>query len=103
VDIMNETIASLHDKLVNKEVTSEDLTTQSLDKIKANKESLNTFITVNDKADQDAKKVDETGINGPLAGIPIAIKDNIVSKGIKTTAASKILYNFMPVYSATVL
>lgn len=100
---MNETIASLHDKLVNKEVTSEDLTTQSLDKIKANKESLNTFITVNDKADQDAKKVDKTGINGPLAGIPIAIKDNIVSKGIKTTAASKILYNFMPVYSATVL
>ncbi|PMD69505.1 Asp-tRNA(Asn)/Glu-tRNA(Gln) amidotransferase subunit GatA [Companilactobacillus nuruki] len=103
MDIMNETIASLHDKLVNKEVTSEDLTTQSLDKIKANKESLNTFITVNDKADQDAKKVDKTGINGPLAGIPIAIKDNIVSKGIKTTAASKILYNFMPVYSATVL
>lgn len=100
---MNETIASLHDKLVNKEVTSEDLTTQSLDKIKANKESLNTFITVNDKADQDAKKVDKIGINGPLAGIPIAIKDNIVSKGIKTTAASKILYNFMPVYSATVL
>lgn len=103
MDIMNETIASLHDKLVNKEVTSEDLTTQSLDKIKANKESLNTFITVNDKADQDAKKVDKIGINGPLAGIPIAIKDNIVSKGIKTTAASKILYNFMPVYSATVL
>lgn len=103
MDITKETIASLHDKLVNKEVTAQDLTDQTIDKIKANKETLNTFITVNDKASEDAKKIDEEGIKGLLSGIPIAIKDNIVTKGIKTTAASKILYNFMPVYSATVL
>ena len=103
MDITKETIASLHDKLANKEVTAQDLTDQTIDKIKANKETLNTFITVNDKASEDAKKIDEEGIKGLLSGIPIAIKDNIVTKGIKTTAASKILYNFMPVYSATVL
>src|SRR5699024_3752917 len=83
--------------------TAQDLTQQTLDDINAKEDKLNAFITVNDKAVDDAKKVDEKGINGRLAGIPIAIKDNIVTNGIKTTAASKILYNFMPVYSATVL
>ncbi len=100
---MKETIDSLHKKLADKELTSEELTNQTLDNINAKQKDLNTFITVNDKAVEAAKKVDEDGIKGPLSGIPIAIKDNIVTNGIKTTAASKILYNFMPVYSATVM
>lgn len=100
---MKETINSLHQKLADKELTAQDLTQQTLDGINAKEDKLNAFITVNDKAVDDAKKVDEKGIDGRLAGIPIAIKDNIVTNGIKTTAASKILYNFMPVYSATVL
>jgi len=103
VDYMKETIDSLHKKLADKELTSEELTNQTLDNINAKQKDLNTFITVNDKAVEAAKKVDEDGIKGPLSGIPIAIKDNIVTNGIKTTAASKILYNFMPVYSATVM
>ncbi len=100
---MKETINSLHQKLADKELTAQDLTQQTLDNINAKEDKLNAFITVNDKAIDDAKKIDEKGINGRLSGIPIAIKDNIVTNGIKTTAASKILYNFMPVYSATVL
>ena len=103
MDIKKETIASLHEKLVNKDVTAEALTNQALDNIKGDAEKLNTFITVNDKATEDAKKVDAEGVDGLLAGIPVGIKDNIVTNGIKTTAASKILYNFMPVYSATVM
>jgi len=103
VDYMKETINSLHQKLADKELTAQDLTQQTLDDINAKEDKLNAFITVNDKAVDDAKKIDEKGINGRLSGIPIAIKDNIVTNGIKTTAASKILYNFMPVYSATVL
>ncbi|WP_195701791.1 Asp-tRNA(Asn)/Glu-tRNA(Gln) amidotransferase subunit GatA [Companilactobacillus futsaii] len=103
MDYMKETINSLHQKLADKELTAQDLTQQTLDNINAKEDKLNAFITVNDKAIDDAKKIDEKGINGRLSGIPIAIKDNIVTNGIKTTAASKILYNFMPVYSATVL
>ncbi|WP_119318118.1 Asp-tRNA(Asn)/Glu-tRNA(Gln) amidotransferase subunit GatA [Companilactobacillus formosensis] len=103
MDYMKETINSLHQKLADKELTAQDLTQQTLDNINAKEDKLNAFITVNDKAVDDAKKIDEKGINGRLSGIPIAIKDNIVTNGIKTTAASKILYNFMPVYSATVL
>jgi len=103
VDYMRETIASLHKKLADKEITAEELTNQTLSDIDSKDKKLNAFITVNDKAVDAAKKIDEDGIKGPLSGIPIAIKDNIVTNGIKTTAASKILYNFMPVYSATVL
>lgn len=103
MDYMRETIASLHQKLADKEITAEELTNQTLNDIASKDKKLNAFITVNDKAVDAAKKIDEDGIKGSLSGIPIAIKDNIVSNGIKTTAASKILYNFMPVYSATVL
>ncbi|AUI71731.1 Asp-tRNA(Asn)/Glu-tRNA(Gln) amidotransferase subunit GatA [Companilactobacillus alimentarius] len=103
MDYMKETIDSLHKKLSDKELTAEDLTNQTLSDINSKEDKLNTFITVNDKAIDTAKKIDEDGIRGPLSGIPIAIKDNIVTNGLKTTAASKILYNFMPVYNATVM
>lgn len=103
MNYLNETIDSLHKKLADKEITSKELTDQTLNDMKAKEKDISAFITVNDDAVKDAEKVDQAGIKGPLSGIPIAIKDNIVSNGIKTTAASKILYNFMPVYSATVL
>ncbi|KRK65204.1 aspartyl glutamyl-tRNA amidotransferase subunit A [Companilactobacillus tucceti DSM 20183] len=103
MNYLNETIDSLHKKLADKELTSKELTEQTLAGIKEKDEDISAFITVNDAATDVAKKVDTEGIKGNLSGIPIAFKDNIVSNGIKTTAASKILYNFMPVYSATVL
>ncbi|WP_334329837.1 Asp-tRNA(Asn)/Glu-tRNA(Gln) amidotransferase subunit GatA [Companilactobacillus sp. HBUAS59699] len=103
MNYLNETIDSLHKKLSDKELTSKELTEKTLNGMKDKEKDISAFITVNDDATKDAEKVDQEGINGPLSGIPIAIKDNIVSNGIKTTAASKILYNFMPVYSATVL
>jgi aspartyl-tRNA(Asn)/glutamyl-tRNA(Gln) amidotransferase subunit A len=103
VDYLNETIDSLHDKLVNKEVTAENLTKETLDRIHSKEDKLNAFVTVNDDATDDAKKVDEAGIDGRLSGIPIAIKDNILTNGLLTTASSKILSNFMPIYDATVM
>ncbi|MCH4008925.1 Asp-tRNA(Asn)/Glu-tRNA(Gln) amidotransferase subunit GatA [Companilactobacillus sp.] len=103
MDYLNETIDSLHDKLVNKEVTAENLTKETLDRIHSKEDKLNAFVTVNDDATDDAKKVDEAGIDGRLSGIPIAIKDNILTNGLLTTASSKILSNFMPIYDATVM
>lgn len=99
----NETIDSLHQKLVNKEITSEELTKQTLQGIHDKEEKLNAYVTVNEDAVKDAAKVDADGIKGNLSGIPIAIKDNILTDGVLTTASSKILSNFMPVYNATVV
>ncbi|WP_129044579.1 Asp-tRNA(Asn)/Glu-tRNA(Gln) amidotransferase subunit GatA [Companilactobacillus metriopterae] len=103
MNYLNETIDSLHQKLSSKEITAEELTEQTLENINKTEEKVHAFITVNEKSVDDAKKVDASGIHDRLSGIPIAIKDNIVSDGILTTAASKILSNFVPVYSATVL
>jgi len=67
----------------------------------------NAFITLNDKAVAAAElvdqKLDRKEEVGPLAGVPIAIKDMLCTKGLRTTAASKILHNFVPPYSATVV
>ena len=76
-----------------------------IDKVEA---SYNSYITIDrEKAIARAKEVDAKIKSGEytssLAGVPIAIKDNICTKGLKTTAASKILGNFVPTYSATVI
>jgi len=65
---------------------------------------LNAFITVSkESALLQAQEIEAKGHDGPLAGIPIAIKDNISTKGIKTTCASKILTGYVPPYDAHVI
>lgn len=66
---------------------------------------INGFITVDAegalrRADEVQKAIDGGALTGPLAGVPAAVKDNICTKGMKTTCASRILYNFVPPYSA---
>ena len=101
MDYFNETINSLHQKLVNKDISAQELANDTLDKISKTNKDLNSFIRVNDKA----KDLGDVTVNADetLKGIPLAIKDNILTKGLTTTAASKILYNFDPIYSATVV
>lgn len=70
--------------------------------------NVNAFISINReealaKADEIQKKIDNGELNSPLAGVPIAIKDNICTKGLKTCCASKILGDFRPPYNATVI
>lgn len=89
------------------ELTSVEITKAYLDKIAADNSKYNCYITVCDDALDQAKEADE-GIKsgkyiGPLAGVPIAIKDNICTKGLKTTCASNMLGNFVPPYDATVI
>ncbi len=82
--------------------SSEEIVTEYLERI--TKSKLNAFITVSkESALLQAQEMDAKGHDGPLAGIPIAIKDNISTKGIKTTCASKILTGYIPPYDAHVI
>lgn len=81
--------------------SSEEIVAEYLEKIKKSK--LNAFITVNETALSQAKDIDSTRHDGPLAGIPVAIKDNISTKSIATTCASKILTGYIPPYDAHVI
>lgn len=89
--------------LLDKEVSSLELTTACLDAIDSNDKDLNAFVTVlRDDALDTAKRADKEGITRPLSGIPLAIKDNFLTAGARTTASSKVLDKFMPPYDSTV-
>ncbi|WP_411372556.1 Asp-tRNA(Asn)/Glu-tRNA(Gln) amidotransferase subunit GatA [Enterococcus thailandicus] len=105
-ELYNRSLEELHGMLVSKEITVQDLMRATFERIKETEPEIEAFITLNEeKALELAKALDEKGIdeNNVLAGIPIGIKDNIVTKDLLTTAASKILYNFDPIYDATVM
>ena len=98
----------LHDMLVNKEITSLELTQAVLARIDEVEGDVQAYLTVTrDEALAQAKSVDEKIARGEeiafLEGIPGAIKDNICTKGVKTTCASRILQKFVPPYDATVV
>lgn len=105
MDINNLTLCELKRALDRGEVTSERATEACLDAI--NKQTaLNNFITVCDNALYAAREADrrrKAGERLPLLGVPVAVKDNIVTKGVKTTCASKFLQNFVPPYDAAVV
>lgn len=106
-------LTELRQKLDNKEVSSVELTKYFLARINeqspvGDQSKLNAFITVDeDEALRQAQEADEyiasEGSNPPLCGIPFAAKDLFLTKGIRTTAASKILDNYIPPYDATVI
>ena len=104
------TIKQAQEGLKSKKFSSVELTKACLEQIKKLNPKINAFITVcEDSALHEAKKADDLASQGetlearPLLGIPIALKDLFSTKGIKTTAASKVLENYIPVYDATVV
>lgn len=102
------TCHEIHKLLKSKEVTSQEVTSSVISRIKALEPKIHAYITTCfDEATTQAKGIDKKIGKGeeihPLSGIPIAIKDNICTKGIKTTCASKILHNFIPPYDAFVI
>ncbi|WP_244661443.1 amidase family protein, partial [Lactobacillus nasalidis] len=99
MNYLNETIDSLNEKLKSGAVSADQLAKDTVANIKKTDEKINAFITV----DEDAKPAEDLNFDNKLAGVPIAIKDNIITNGLKTTAASHILYNFVPVYESTVV
>ena len=108
MNITKLTAREMKEKLISKEVSSREIVSAHLDIIEKKEKDINAFITVTrEEALNAADKIDEKIKNGeklgPLAGIPIGIKDNIITKDIKTTCASKMLENFIPPYDATVI
>ncbi len=102
-----ESIRALHQQLVNKERSAVELAQAALERIQALEPQLHSFLQVTaDQALAQAAQVDARIAAGEpvglLAGIPIGIKDNLCTKGIPTTCASRILQNFVPPYEATV-
>ena len=95
-------IKEIHELLVDKKITPLDLVDEALSRIEENKD-LNAFITINDKVREEAENLGEVDSDNLFFGIPIAVKDNIVTKDLRTTCASHILDNFIPIYDAAVV
>ena len=107
MNITNLTVHELMDKLANKELTSEEITKAYVERINEKEKDVNAFVTpLCDEALEKAKEIDakrEKGeVASKLAGIPVGIKDNICTKGIKTTCSSRMLEDFISPYNATV-
>ena len=104
MDITELTVHELQDKLKNKELTSEEITKAYIDRINKKEKDVGAFVTVcENEALEIAKKADEEGFEGDFKGIPIGIKDNLNTIGIKTTCSSKMLENYVSPYDATVV
>ena len=102
---MGETAVGLGKKIKAKEISVTEAVRASLDAIKAKEEKVNSFVTVDEegalkRAKEVQKLIDSGSLTGPLAGVPVAIKDNMCTKGLLTTCSSKILENFVPTYTA---
>ena len=105
-DLMKLTAVELGKKIKDKEVTVVEATKACLERIKALDETYNCFVTVDEagalaQAEAIQAKIDSGELTGPLAGVPVAIKDNMCINGMLTSCSSKILSNFVPTYTAT--
>jgi aspartyl-tRNA(Asn)/glutamyl-tRNA(Gln) amidotransferase subunit A len=107
MDITKLTLKEAKEKLQKKEISSVELMKAYLDRIKKTEPSINALVTVTEESALDeAKRADKLigdGDDKPLLGIPLVIKDNFSTKGVLTTASSKLLDNYYPPFDATVV
>ena len=102
MELYELTVHELIEKLDKNEITSEDIIKSYSNRIEEKEKKIEAFVTVTtDKALEQSKNVDRA--KSKVAGIPIGLKDNLCTKGVKTTCASKMLENFIAPYDATVV
>lgn len=103
--LLQLTAVELGKKIKAGEVTVEEAVRASLNAIRAKEAQIHSFITIEEegaikRAQKVQKLIDNGALTGSLAGVPMAVKDNICTKGMLTTCGSNILYNFVPAYTA---
>lgn len=105
MNLMDLTAVELGRKIKAREVSVAEAVTAALDATARKEEAVHSFVTVDREgamksAETVQRGIDDGSLTGPLAGVPVAIKDNMCTKGLLTTCSSKILYNFIPTYTA---
>ena len=108
MDLVKLSAFEMKKRLHEKEISSRELIEAHFKTIESTENNLNAFITLNKEealkaADRVDEKIKRGGKVGLLAGIPIGIKDNILTRDLRTTCGSKMLENFIPPYDATVI
>ncbi len=105
MSLLDYTATQLAEKIKNHEVSVLDAVNAVLEQIDSKEDTYNCYVTVDregalKKAEEVQKKIDSGELTGPLAGVPVAIKDNMCTEGLLTTCSSKILGNFVPTYTS---
>ena len=101
--MLDKSLKEINELLKSKKIKPIDLVNEAFESIEKNSD-LNAYITLNkEDALKEAKKLEDVEVDNILFGIPIAIKDNIITNNLRTTAASAILKDFIPIYDATVV
>ena len=105
MSILSMTAVELAAAIKKHEVTVKEAVEAVLDNIEKKEDTYHCYVTIDregalKQAEEIQKKIDDGTLSGPLAGVPVAIKDNMCTEGLLTTCSSKILYNFVPTFTS---